>query len=458
MTPSARLQAVADLLTEIEATPRPADALVSAFFRSRRYIGAHDRNAIAEAVYAILRRYARLGWWLDRSNHPPTPRALVIADQLLARGQRAAALDGLFSGGKYAPEPLEAAESRLATMLDRHTLDHPEMPEAVRLECPTWAEAGLRRALGSRFAAELSALLENAPLDLRVNAIKTDRARAIAALREAGLTCEATRWSPFGIRVEGRPPLAALAPFKAGWVEIQDEGSQLVALIADARPGHQVVDFCAGAGGKTLALAAAMANKGRVVACDVLGRRLERAAERLRRAGLHNVETRALSSARDPWVKRHKGKFDRVLVDAPCTGTGTWRRNPDSRWRPLGPGLSELVPLQAAILDSAARLVRPGGRLIYATCSLVDDENRGQIDCFLASHPDFVLRSAAELWATAVGGELPFTGPCLALSPARHGTDAFFAAVLERAPVTAVASADAGKIAGAPDQGEPGPD
>jgi 16S rRNA (cytosine967-C5)-methyltransferase len=206
-----------------------------------------------------------------------------------------------------------------------------------------------------------------------------------------------------------------------------------VALVADARPGHQVVDFCSGAGGKALAMAATMDNKGRVVACDVLERRLERAADRLRRAGLHNVETRALTSERDPWVKRHKGKFDRVLVDAPCTGTGTWRRNPDSRWRLLGPGLSQLVGIQQSILDSAARLVRPGGRLIYATCSMLAEENERQIDTFLAGHPDFTVQPLDAVWPAAIDSDPPPTGgPYLRLSPARHGTDGFFAAVMER--------------------------
>jgi 16S rRNA (cytosine967-C5)-methyltransferase len=203
-------------------------------------------------------------------------------------------------------------------------------------------------------------------------------------------------------------------------------------LLTDAQPGHQVVDFCSGAGGKALAIAAGMRNKGRLIACDVLDKRLKRAAERFRRAGLHNIETRALASERDPWVKRHKGKFDRVLVDAPCTGTGTWRRNPDSRWRLLGPGLEELLKLQHSILDSAARLVKPGGRLIYATCSLLPQENERQIDAFLAAHPDFTVKPVDDLWEQAVGTASPGTGPYMRLSPARHGTDGFFAGVMER--------------------------
>ena len=368
MTPVARLQAVIDLLTEIDETPRPADAVISAFFRNRRYIGSKDRSAVAETVYAVLRRHARLAWWLERAGHPATPRARAIANAILADGKSAATVASLFSGGKFAPAPFDAAESRLAAALDTHTLEHPAMPDPVRVECPAWAEGPLRDALGDRFVPEMQALLEAAPLDLRVNPVRADRDTARAALEKAGITARPTRWSPPALRVQGRPPLATVDAFKDGMVEIQDEGSQLVALAVAPKPGMQVVDFCAGAGGKTLALAAMMNNKGRVVACDVLEGRLKRASERFRRAGLHNIEPHPLKSERDPWVKRHKRKFDRVLVDAPCSGTGTWRRNPDSRWRPLGPGLEQLVPLQASILDSAARLVKPGGQIGRASC------------------------------------------------------------------------------------------
>lgn len=447
MTPAARLQAVIDLLTEIEATPRPADAVMSAYFRARRYIGSKDRNAVAENAYAILRRHARLSWWLERAGSPATPRARVIANAIVGEGRRAADVGPLFSGGKFAPEAWGEAEAAMARTLDTHTLEHPAMPDTVRGECPDWAEAPLRAALGDRFAVEMQALLEPAPLDLRINPLKTDREAAARALATAQIQAEPTRLSPLGLRVKGRPPLAAVDAFKKGLVEIQDEGSQLVALAVAPKPGMQVVDFCAGAGGKTLAIAALMNNKGRVVACDVLEGRLKRAAERFRRAGLHNIEPHPLTSERDPWVKRHKRKFDRVLVDAPCSGTGTWRRNPDSRWRPLGPGLAELVPLQANILDSAARLVRPGGRLIYATCSLLPEENERQIDGFLATHPEFTVVPAATVWEEAGWGHAPVEGPYLRLTPGRHNTDGFFAAVLERraeeAPVAAAVAEEA---------------
>ncbi|HEV7370998.1 RsmB/NOP family class I SAM-dependent RNA methyltransferase [Arenibaculum sp.] len=433
MTPGARHQAAIELLDEVAATPRPADAVISAYFRSRRYIGSKDRSAVAEKVYAVLRRHARLRWWLERNGHGADGRALVIADEILANGRAADAVARSFDGARFSPPPFTPAETRLARALETHTLEHPHMPEETRAEVPDWASGPLRDALGDAFAAEAAALREPAPLDLRVNPVKGSREHALALLAGMGVEAEATRWSPLGIRVRGRPPVSTSEPFRNGLFEIQDEGSQLVALLAGARPGQQVVDFCAGAGGKTLAMAAAMENKGRVIACDVLARRLERAAERFRRAGLHNIETRALSSERDPWVKRHKGRFDRVLVDAPCSGTGTWRRNPDSRWRPLGPGLGELVPLQEGILDSAARLVKPGGRLVYATCSLLPEENDRRVEAFLAAHPEFTVVPMPLAWAETIGTEPPGAGPYLALTPARHETDGFFAAVLERA-------------------------
>lgn len=450
MTPGARLQAAIELLDEVERTPRPADAVISAYFRNRRFIGSKDRSAVAEAVYGVLRRHARLRWWLEKADgeaagrggadaRPDTPlgagpegRLLTVADMVLAQGRPASAVAKLFDGSRFSPAPLSQWEMRVAKALENHTLEHPHMPEEVRAEVPDWAASRLRETLGARFLEEAEALCEPAPLDLRVNPVKADREGVLRRLSENGIEAAPTRWSPLGIRVRGRPAVSTSDAFRDGLIEIQDEGSQLVAFLAAARPGHQVVDFCAGAGGKTLAMAAAMANKGRVIACDVLGNRLKRAAERFRRAGLHNIETRPLSSERDPWVKRHKGGFDRVLVDAPCSGTGTWRRNPDSRWRPLGPGLGELVPIQRSILDSASRLVKPGGRLVYATCSMLNDENDDQVAAFLETHPDFKVVPMPEVWHETVGTAPPGTGPYLSLTPARHGTDGFFAAVLER--------------------------
>jgi len=227
-------------------------------------------------------------------------------------------------------------------------------------------------------------------------------------------------------------PLGNLAVFEQGFVEVQDESSQIAALLADARPGMRVVDFCAGAGGKTLALAAQMQNRGKLVACDVASWRLDRAGQRLRRAGISNVERRSLSSERDPWVKHHAKSFDRVVVDAPCLGIGSWRRNPDGKWRATPDDLAELVPRQRDILASAARLVKPGGRLIYVTCSLLREENEAQAEEFLGSYPDFALYPMARAWEETIGGQSPAGNDYLRLTPARHGTDGFFVAIFER--------------------------
>lgn len=426
MTPAARIQAVIELLAEVEATPRPADTLASLYFRARRFIGSKDRQAINTRFYRIMREYYRLSWWVKQSNLPPTPRYLVIAALILDKEHSAASLPKIFSGEKFAPDELKPAEQRLANALEGKKLDDPAMPVQQRMECPDWAFAPLQAALGDRFEDEMKAMLGTAPMDLRVNPIKAKRDDVLKQLKEEGFSVEAGKISPYSIRVFDRPSITQHPLYQDGHIEIQDEGSQMVALVADAKPGEQVVDFCAGAGGKTLALGAAMQNKGRIIAMDVLGGRLNRAKERFRRAGLHNIETRALTSERDKYVKRHPGKFDLVLVDAPCTGVGTWRRDPDKRWRQLGPGLSALVPLQRSILESAFRMVKPGGRLVYATCSMLPDENENQVESFVRDYPEFSVRPVSEFM------DVPGADKYLKMTPAQHDTDGFFAAVLIR--------------------------
>lgn len=434
MTPSARLQAVLELLTEISATPRPADALTSAYFRARRYIGSKDRGYVSATLYDVLRHHARLGWWLEKVGAAEiTPRLRLLAYLILVDQKSLAVVDGLFSGGKFAAKALSDDERALLKKLEGHTIAHPSMPDDVTGECPAWAAAALRQRFGKNFLREMQALLKQAPLDLRVNTLKATREDMLKEINRAGMKAEICPLSPLGIRVEERPSLNALPMLKDGRIEIQDEGSQMVAFLVDAKPGQRVVDFCAGAGGKTLAIAVSMKNKGRIIACDVMEGRLKRSTERFRRAGLHNIEVKPLSSESDPWVKRHKASFDRVLVDAPCSGTGTWRRNPDARWKNLGPGLDNLLALQAKILASAARLVKPGGRLIYATCSLLAEENEAQIENFVAAHPDFrIVNISAVLADTAPDLHPPCADPYLALTPAEHNTDGFFGAVMER--------------------------
>jgi len=434
MTPDARLQAVIEMLEAVAITPRPADAVIGQYFRHRRYIGAKDRTALAESTYTILRHQARLDWWCKHYRVTPTARLRLIAFRRLVRQETESTIAKDFAGGKFAPALLNESERKFLDQLKGHDLFiHPKMSLATRYEMPEAMIAPLTAQYGERLEGELTALLAPAPLDLRINPLKTTREAVAEELRDVGAKVTLCRYAPYGLRLGARLALPTLPAFKEGRIEVQDEGSQLVALLVDAKPGMRVVDFCAGAGGKTLAIAAMMNNKGRVIALDVLGKRLLRAEERFRRAGLHNIEARALTSEQDPWIKRHKASFDRVLVDAPCGGSGTWRRNPDARWRELGPGLTALLPLQQQILTSAARLVKPGGRLIYATCSLLDAENQEQIAAFLATHPDFTLLPYQTIWQEATTTPPPCAGDMLQLTPAQHDTDGFFAAVMVRA-------------------------
>ena len=440
MSPAARLQAALDLLSEVHGTARPVDAVVSAWFRARRHIAGKDRASLHDLLYAVLRHRARIAWWLARHDRPATPRNTLLVWLVLDRRRTPDQLRAAFNGGRLAPDTLTEAERTLIAELQGRTIDHPAMPEEVRVECPPWAVEPLRRRFQDAFGREMAACLTPPALDLRVNPLKTTRDAMLRALQDFGLPAEACRIAPHGIRVTERPSLADLPMLKSGEVEIQDEGSQLVALLVEARPGERVVDFCAGAGGKTLAIGTQMANRGHVVACDVSAGRLKRAAERFRHAGLHNIETRLLTGETDRWVKRHKGGFDRVLVDAPCSGTGTWRRNPDARWRAEGSGLDTLLPLQARILASAARLVKPGGRLVYATCSLLPEENEAQVEDFLAAQGAFRLVPLGEAVPQLAGLA---RSAYLSLTPARHGTDGFFAAVMIRDAAPAVEPAAA---------------
>jgi 16S rRNA (cytosine967-C5)-methyltransferase len=437
MTPGARVAATIELLGEIVShSDRPADLVANGFFRARRFIGGGDRRAVGERVWGILRRWGQLQWWLERARHPDrSARAVVAADLILVEGLSLTDLQATFDGGRYRPPPLDEAELSALRQLEGHSLDHPKQPDWVRLNVQEWLVPHLVEAYGATWTREIAALDTPPPVDLRVNRLKATPEEARAALAREGIETEPTRYAAGGLRLKRRLSVVAGEAFKRGLVEIQDEGSQLVAALVAAWPGMQVADYCAGAGGKTLAIAAGMNNKGRVVALDVLESRLDRSGERLRRAGVHNVERRALSPDNRRWLKRQSSAFDRVLVDAPCTGTGTWRRNPDGRWTLSPQDLAELVPKQAAILDAAQRLVKPGGALIYATCSVLPDENERQIAAFLERHPDFAVMRIKDSWREALGSEAPAdvaSGPYLRLSPLRHGTDGFFAATLVR--------------------------
>lgn len=428
MTPAARLAAAMELLDEIQASPKPADQISSLYFKSRRYIGSKDRRAVAETVWRVLRTKARIDWWLEALDFPADARARVLVDMAF---QGVKPEPELFQGAHSASPPNQE-ERRLLEALRGKSPFHHAMPAWVKGEFPQWLEPRLTALWGERLAQEVAAMRDEAPLDLRVNTLKATRDDALIALKKERINATPTDISPLGLRLANRVALVQVQAWRDGLIEVQDEGSQLVALLADAQPGMAVVDYCAGAGGKTLALAAAMQNKGRLVACDVAEWRVDKAQARLRRAGVHNVTRRVIEGESDKWIKRSAASFDRVLVDAPCTGTGTWRRNPDGKWQLTEQTVLELVGRQQVILTSAARLTKPGGRLIYATCSILPEENEEQIERFLAAHPDFTVMPVPSLWGELVGTPCPVSGPYLRLSPYGHGTDGFFAAVLER--------------------------
>jgi 16S rRNA (cytosine967-C5)-methyltransferase len=434
LTPGAQVAAAIDILAAIDLGERPADDVAADYFRRRRYIGAKDRGHIAGHVYTVLRHRSALDWWIAKHPVDIGPKSRVLAALVLAESWRPEVVAACCDGDRFRPAPLTEAEDRLLRGLTTRTLRHPEMPRAVASDLPDWLEPYFERVFGKGLEREMAALNALASIDLRVNLLKADWETARRALAAEGVAAEPTPWSPVGLRLAERVPLGGLSAFKEGLVEVQDEGSQITALLADARPGMRVVDFCAGAGGKTLALAAGMANRGKLVACDVSAHRLERAVRRLRRAGVGNAERRVLTSERDKWVKRHAGGFDRVLIDAPCLGTGTWRRNPGDKWRVTPEDLVSLIVRQQEILRSAARLVRPGGRLVYATCSVLREENEEQAEAFLSAEPEFSVVPATRAWSETIGGPSPGGDRYLRLTPARHGTDGFFVAIFERQP------------------------
>ncbi|MDH5750004.1 MAG: RsmB/NOP family class I SAM-dependent RNA methyltransferase, partial [Rhodospirillales bacterium] len=312
------------------------------------------------------------------------------------------------------------------------TMDHPDMPIQAVLEIPAWLQESFQARFGGALADEMQALNQPAPVDLRVNTLKGTRKETQASLAGNGIVTEETPFSPLGLRLQGRVKLDATEAYKSGLIEIQDEGSQLAALLSAALAGQTVFDVCAGAGGKTLALAASMNNLGLLIACDTLERRLKRLAPRLRRSGATLIETRVLKEVAEPWMVDDTAVADRVLVDAPCSGSGAWRRHPEARWRLTREDLDGLIASQRTILAGAAKLVKPGGRLIYVTCSLLEEENETQADGFLNAHKDFTCIPAPKVWAETIGGTAPFDGPYALLTPARHGTDGFFIAVFEK--------------------------
>lgn len=438
MTPGARIQAALEILDNIHARNDPADRIIDKYFRKRRYAGSGDRRAIQERVYAVLRHRARLDWWVERTGSVVKlgPRPRLIAELALEDKSSPEASKGLFSGAAHCPAALSPEEEELAHNLYGRPLTHADMPRPVRMEYPDWMDRSLSTLWPETLEKELSALNQQAPVDLRINMLKTTPEKALKALQSEYVEAEPTPLSPIGLRLTGKTRLAGTSAYKKGWIEVQDEGSQLIALLCDARPGMSVVDFCAGAGGKALALAAAMAKDGQIEgnlwATDISSYRLEHMLPRLQRAGAERVHIKAVAARNDDWVKKNAATFDRVLADVPCTGTGAWRRDPNAKWRFMPDDLDDLIAGQQRILDMAKTLVKPGGRLIYATCSLLQEENERQLTWFLENNADFQALPIDQVWSETVGGPAPPAGPYLRLSPASTGTDGFFCAVMER--------------------------
>ncbi|MCL4315742.1 MAG: RsmB/NOP family class I SAM-dependent RNA methyltransferase [Gammaproteobacteria bacterium] len=408
----------AELLAAVLNSPYPADREIERYFRSHREMGSKDRAFAAEAVYACLRHKRLLEHQLDAV----TPHNLLAAYLVSQQGWSARALQEAGYRGDAAA---------LVTRI-RQT-DLRRLPSAVRVSLPDWIYDSLAAQLGeSETIALAEALNQPAPVDVRVNTLKSKRDEAAAALAAEGYPCTPTPYSPFGLRLNERAPLFKTRAFQEGLIEIQDEGSQLLALLMEPRRHEMVADFCAGGGGKTLALGALMANTGTLYAFDVLEKRLNKLKPRLARAGLDTVRRVVIGHERDPRVQRLRGKLDRVLVDAPCTGLGTLRRNPDIKWR--AHSLADITALQQRILEAAAELVKPGGRLVYATCSPLRAENDDVIERFLSSHPEFHVIPVNDILARKhIPLALPAGEQALRLYTHRHHTDTFYAIALERA-------------------------
>jgi 16S rRNA (cytosine967-C5)-methyltransferase len=414
----AHLEAIVHALSIILPARAPADAQLRQFFRDHKNLGHRDRGLIADTVYAALRRRRML----EHVTPDGTPREMALATIVKLNGVGLSQIDAVLKPGER------------DWLVALKTLDLDTLPFEVRADLPDWVITRLRRTLDDAGILALARSLQQpAPLDLRVNTVKAPREGVLDRFDHDQVPAAATRYSPIGVRLKEKPALNQHPMFLDGAIEVQDEGSQLLGLLVEPRRGEMVVDFCAGAGGKTLQMGAAMGSSGRLYAFDVSDKRLAMLAPRLKRSGLSNVFPQRIANENDAKVKRLKGKIDRVLVDAPCTGLGTLRRNPDLKMRQDEAGLAELNVKQRAILAAAASLVKPGGRLVYGTCSLLAEENEDIVAAFLAAHAEFKLVNAADILKRQ-GIELPGGGggDFLRLFPHLHETDGFFAAVIER--------------------------
>jgi 16S rRNA (cytosine967-C5)-methyltransferase len=431
MTPAARLSAAIELIETIDSNRIPAAQALKEWGTAHRFAGSGDRAAIAGLVWDVLRRRASSAWIMGED----TARARLLGMLKLERGLNADAIAALCDGSRFAPSPLTDGERNA---LSSRSLE--DAPAHIAGDYPEWLDPHLAQVFGEDRVAEAVAMASRAPLDLRVNTLKAKREKVLAATAHLGTT--PTKWSPNGLRIDisadaKNPGIQAEEAFIKGQIEVQDEGSQLAALLSAAKPGEQVIDLCAGAGGKTLALAAMMQGKGRLIATDSDKRQLAPIHERLSRAGVHNCDVRT-PKGESEILSDIKASADLVMIDAPCTGTGTWRRNPDAKWR-IRPGALEVrLKTQAEVLDRAAGLVKPGGRIAYVTCSVLDAENGEQIRSFIARHPGFSPLPFAEVAAALWDKADDFAAATLRqpegllMTPRRTGTDGFYVSVLRK--------------------------
>jgi 16S rRNA (cytosine967-C5)-methyltransferase len=422
MHPKALLDACADIVKLTLKFDHPADAVVSRYFRDNRSLGPRERATLAETVYNVLRKKLLYDHMAPSGSGPKERRLAIL---------------GFHGPRDFLKSALNEQEKKWLDQCDQ--INPGDLLERHRHNLPEWLVAPLKAQLGDEFWPLVEALSQSAPLDLRVNALADKRADVQKELKAAGIKAVPTPYSPWGLRIDDKPALNKLDVFTRGAIEVQDEGSQLLALLLDAHRGEMVVDFCAGAGGKTLAIGASMRNTGRLYAFDTSAHRLDALKPRLARSGLSNVHPAAIAHERDDRIKRLAGKIDRVLVDAPCSGLGTLRRNPDLKWRQSPKSVEELVLKQTAILQSAARLLKSGGRLVYATCSVLPEENEAIAQAFTEANREFSPLAASEILSNLKVADAASLcsgsagGPdYLRLWPHRHATDGFFAAVWTR--------------------------
>ncbi|MEQ9641093.1 MAG: RsmB/NOP family class I SAM-dependent RNA methyltransferase [Alphaproteobacteria bacterium] len=428
MTPGARIEAALQALATIGTSSRNVDTVLRDFFRGRRYAGSGDRRAVTELVYEVLRHRGELLW---RCGDDASWRRTMLAFLIFHRDHGWDEVEALFAGGTYDPAPLSDDDRLWLGSLS----EAGSPPVWARGNFPAWLADDLGAQFGDAVGDEMAALNRPAAVDIRVNRLKTRREEIAGWLAEDGIETTPTDFSPDGLRLAAPRALTNHDLYEQGAFEVQDEGSQLVARLTDACPGEQIVDLCAGAGGKTLALAAAMGGSGQIYAFDNNARRLERMRPRLERAGVRNVQAHQVPQAKDK-LAALADSIDRVLIDAPCSGTGTWRRHPSARWRLRPDHIERHCVSQAMLLREGAGLVRPGGRLVYATCSVLFAENQRIVRDFLGERDDFRALDMAEVWTEALPGVAPpdrgWTEPGLLLTPARHGCDAFYICALER--------------------------